>query len=572
MNARKLSVSLSLTLAGLALAAILLLMRSTVQAQPSAAVICVAATGTDNPGCGSVGSPCQTIQYAISQAGDDDEIRVAGGTYTGVQTHATPTEYRNPPTSGVITQVVYVDKAVTIQGGYTTTDSFAGPPDPAANPTIVDAKQQGRAMFVSADATVTGLRLTGGDAIGLGGHPNVGSPGAGGGIYLYQADGIVLERNTIVDNLAQSGGGVFAYQSNAKLTGNAILTNTATGYHYDFYGGGGVYLYESDAIMSDNNIVGNWGESGHGGGMYLRFSDATLFNNIISGNRSYWNGGGLYLHVSDGSRLFHNTISGNRTTTVYGDGGGLSLVASDAILADNVISGNAAGGSYNSYDGGGGLHLNDSWATLSRNTIISNTSARSGGGLVLRESNAKLDNNIIADNQAGPGVGYGPGTGAGVHVYRSNPGFDHTTLARNYGGDGSGVYVTGAAGRPSSMAMTNTIIVSHTVGITIAAGSTATLESTLWGTGSWANVTPWDGDGTVIPANDYQGNPDFVDYAARDYHIGPGSAALDKGVDTEDILDIDCEPHFYEDPDLGADEYWPPGTLKRVYLPLTLRE
>jgi hypothetical protein len=48
------------------------------------------------------------------------------------------------------------------------------------------------------------------------------------------------------------------------------------------------------------------------------------------------------------------------------------------------------------------------------------------------------------------------------------------------------------------MALTNTIIVSHTVGITVTAGSTATLEATLWGLGPWANLTDWGGDGAIL--------------------------------------------------------------------------
>lgn len=36
--------------------------------------------------------------------------------------------------------------------------------------------------------------------------------------------------------------------------------------------------------------------------------------------------------------------------------------------------------------------------------------------------------------------------------------------------------------------------------------------------------------------------------------------------------DIDHQPRPYLLPDLGADEYWPPGVLRYFYLPLLLRE
>jgi hypothetical protein len=50
-----------------------------------------------------------------------------------------------------------------------------------------------------------------------------------------------------------------------------------------------------------------------------------------------------------------------------------------------------------------------------------------------------------------------------------------------------------------------------------------------------------------------------------------GSAAIDVGVATSVSTDIDNEPRFGI-PDLGADEYWAPGTLKRVYLPLAVTQ
>lgn len=110
------------------------------------------------------------------------------------------------------------------------------------------------------------------------------------------------------------------------------------------------------------------------------------------------------------------------------------------------------------------------------------------------------------------------------------------------------------------------------VGITVAAGNTATLEATLWGMGPWANGTDWGGVGTVITGtHNYWGDPAFVDPDVGDYHIGPGSAAIDVGVDAGTRLDMDNQPRPYQGYDVGADEYWPPGALKHIYLPLVMR-
>ena len=76
----------------------------------------------------------------------------------------------------------------------------------------------------------------------------------------------------------------------------------------------------------------------------------------------------------------------------------------------------------------------------------------------------------------------------------------------------------------------------------------------------------------------YQYHPDKIGedgYASEpdtgDYHIDAGSAAIDKGIDAGVKTDIDFHPRPYLTPDLGSDEYWPPGTLKFIYLPLVLR-
>ncbi|MCX7707998.1 MAG: hypothetical protein N2204_08335, partial [Anaerolineae bacterium] len=76
----------------------------TAAALPSATVRYVAPGGA----CGGV-TPCYaTIQAAVDAAAAGDEIRVAAGTYSGVTAR------------GGSTQVVYLDKALTLRGGFTT--------------------------------------------------------------------------------------------------------------------------------------------------------------------------------------------------------------------------------------------------------------------------------------------------------------------------------------------------------------------------------------------------------------------------------------------------------------------
>jgi hypothetical protein len=276
-------------------------------------------------------------------------------------------------------------------------------------------------------------------------------------------------------------------------------------------------------------------------------------------------GGGLYIGNSSVT-LVANKISSNGATR----GGGLHVAANSIVtLTSNTITGNAVYDSCGAWcDGpkgtGGGLHLSDSTATLSNTLIANNQVEIAGGGLYVERSAITLTNTIVADNQITL-TGQITGTGSGLCVVGSSARLLHPTIARNSGGDGSGLHITGTA---STVAMTNTILVSHTVGITVTAGNTATLTATLWGTGTWANLADWGGAGTVITGTiNLWDDPDFVDPDRGDYHIGPNSAAIDAGVDAGVDGDIDGDPRPQgSDYDLGADEF-----VYHVYLPLVLR-
>ena len=135
-----LSLSLSLILCVVALAALLFLVGDPARAQGSTRY--VATTGADSGGCTNPGDPCRTLQYAVDVAGEGDVLKVAAGTYSGVHPRPAPPEYPYPPSTGIITQVVYLSKTLTIRGGYTTTNCFADPPHPEANPITLDAQEQ----------------------------------------------------------------------------------------------------------------------------------------------------------------------------------------------------------------------------------------------------------------------------------------------------------------------------------------------------------------------------------------------------------------------------------------------
>jgi hypothetical protein len=160
-----------------------------------------------------------------------------------------------------------------------------------------------------------------------------------------------------------------------------------------------------------------------------------------------------------------------------------------------------------------------------------------------------LANNVVAENRAGL-------SGAGLYVWASSPRLLHTTIAGNTGGEGSGIYVGDWSNSYSYLRMTNTILVSQTVGITVSAGNTAAMEATLWGSGSWANGDDWEGAGLIITGTlNYWDDPRFLQPGAADYHLSAASAAIDAGVDAAISVDIDRDPRpIGPGYDIGADE------------------
>jgi len=134
----------------------------------------------------------------------------------------------------------------------------------------------------------------------------------------------------------------------------------------------------------------------------------------------------------------------------FGQGGGLRLEGSDAILRDNTISANTAGGRTGQ---GGGLYLSNCNAQLDDNLITGNTSTNKGGGLYLNYGDALLTNNVIANNQATE-------NGSGSYLFESVSHWRHTTLVHNTGNQG--IYVDGGVAVP---VFTNTVLVSHTVAL-----------------------------------------------------------------------------------------------------------
>lgn len=489
-----------------------------------------------------------TVQEAVTAANPRDIIKVASGTYTDTND------------LGGTPQIVYLDKSMIVRGGYTT-DNW-GVPAPGANPTVLDAQGAGRVFYMTGvltniNVTLTGLTMTGGNAQGLGGYNDMGigrvPDGVGGGLFAISTT-LTLLNNQIVDNhaiapdeqlqqrIAGFGGGLALISCNAHVRDTTIADNTAQD------GGGGFAMASTTAWYSNTisrNLALNENPGkplvnppfGYGGGLTLlmNFGPVIVQDNTIANNSADLNGGGILVPYNFGPVFITgNTITGN-TSAWIGGGGVIDAGPPQITGTDNPV-------------------------LFSGNTLRANLGVH-GGGFMLTRATSFLSNNIFAENQASA-------VGSGLLLQTAVGHLTNNTFARHTRGDGSGISVTNLnpdiyppgdapTGLFTSTALlTNTILVSNTVGITVENASNVVLDTTLWGSGAWANAQDTGGAGTIVAHNDVTGDPAFVSPDTGNYHIGAASDARNQGTPTMLAVDIDGESLALKSGvDIGADQY-----------------
>ena len=528
-----------------------------------------AATGTGS--CANWTNAC-ALQTALGQATYGDEIWIATGTY-------------KPTASNDRNATFLLPNGVGTYGGFAGTETARSQRNWATNVVTLNGdigtagdNSDNAYNVVTAHGTdsqtvLDGVTVTG----GRGG-------GAGGGVYIDNNGSLTIANCRIADNSANYGGGLFQGSDNGRVVViNSRFELNTSGNH-----GGGLYVGGSVA-MTNTQVLSNTA-TWHGGGLHVNSGDTNLVGGLFSNNRtSNGNGGGVNLNNNvsvSGTQFISNTAGGSgggllqwnagytvTVTNAYfernragADGGGLWSRGNTIVTGTLVYSNSAAtwgGGVYvptgaatvngstlsgNVSARGGGIALNGSTAQVNRSLVLGNSVTTHGGGIDVWAAHLRLINVVVADNHAS--------LGNGVFLYGSSLDALHTTIARNSGGQGNGIYVE----YDSTLALTNTILVSQTVGITVTTGNTATLNGVLW-FGNGANT---GGAGSISAQNVTTGDPAF---AADGYHLTSRSAAIDHGVNSGVTSDIDGNRRpMGKGYDLGADEF-----RFTIYLPLVMR-
>ena len=203
----------------------------------------------------------------------------------------------------------------------------------------VDANGIDRVLHFHADADVnlSGLTLTGGNAV------------EGGGVFNDQADALI-EQSTIQSNTAQqNGGGIYNF-GDLNLLQTTVADNQAMGTLSG--GGGGVYnastLNVDQSTLSGNSTAAGIFGIGGGGAIFTEdVSSTTLTNSTLSGNVAINGDGGAILNAGSLTSV-SSTITEN--ISEQGEGGG--IVNRDAppepFVIDSIFGANGRpGGEFN---------------------------------------------------------------------------------------------------------------------------------------------------------------------------------------------------------------------------------
>jgi len=444
------------------------------------------------------GAPYTTIQDAVDAAAEYDSILVAAGTYLQQTNHAAPAGYTGPAT---IRQNVFIDKTVSIYGGYNT--SFTER-NPGVYMTVIEAAGTGRGLFIGPNGlpVIDGLVVRGGDASGYGGTA---WGDAGGGIFCDRSSAVII--NCVIESCSADGGGgvFFSYCDNFNLLHCDLAGNTAT------TSGGGAYVHSSGGFVEDCDFTSNHADT-MAGGVYIAYEFPWIDGNRFDTNSATDAGGGIVLYYT-GAR-----VAGNRLTN-------------------------------NGADNGAGISSYSSTGDLSGNQITGNTGVNHGAGIYLEDCTHRLINNFVCRNWL---MGTS-GTGSGIYCDGGNLSFLHNTMDINYGGDTSAVFLSSLTASPGTAYFVNQITADHARGIYADTGWNVTMESMLWS----ANTSDWIGPGSFsVGAGMLHGDPKFVNSMGDDYHIQSGSAAIDTGIDASVADDIDGHFRPWNGGfDIGADEF-----------------
>ncbi len=493
-----------------------------VRAEPhemhSGAVLYVSTQGKDaGNDCLSSTTPCQTVQHSIKVAQVGDYIHVAGGTYRGSM-------FESELGMGVTATVIITKEINSVLGGYSPDFSIR---DIDTYETRLDASGvPGAHVTVLANTNVRfgGFTLTGGNGAYSPEHLYY----PGGAMRVFGGSPTISDNKIINNQAYRKGGGIYA----GRGTTASIVNNT---------------------IISNSVITLGGGDTSDGGGIYVASGPVLIQGNTILSNIAREDGGGIYIGWNVEATIISNTIAYNRLLDPFdGQGAGIYTIGDNlqVVIRGNHIYANSLIGGFE----GSGLYIS-SPTIIDGNWIEDNYAPIEGSALCITDVTAPvtITNNIIVKNG-----------GIGVRLINNqNLRLFNNTIAMN---SYRGVQVSFPEADPIGLAtftLLNNIVASNgECGIYIENEGMQVLD--------YNDVVgqryQYCGFPDILDHN-LSINPTFVNPAAGDFHLLPGSPAINYGNRAfTPLIDYDgTQRSLYYQVDMGALEF----VYLRVFLPIT---
>ena len=350
----------------------------------------------------------------------------------------------------------------------------------------------------------------------------------GGGLYVNQAT--TVYSTTFAGNSAHKGGGLYA-------TNPLTISESFFSGNMSTLGGGGLYSFSGQTLIHDTGFMQN--QASTGGGVYVEKSAIIAEGSFIS-NTVSTGGGAVYSGVDaliGTLTIEQTTFTGNQATSSGG-----AIQANSVQVMGSSFTRNSAN------TGGGAISVNQLMG-ITNTLFLENSSSTDGGAIFM--PGYKPNDNIIVNalfvrNKA---TGQGDALWAGHPTGNSSNtvNIHYSTIVGDKSPNGEGVVA-----EYGKLNIYNTIVTSHTVGISASAQANVNEDFNLFfdnGSNTAGNVTPQSG----LTNHD----PLFVNPTMLNYKLSDGSPALDDGWDIYYTPTFD----FHNNPrplgwyDLGAFEH-----------------
>ncbi len=205
-------------------------------------------------------------------------------------------------------------------------------------------------------------------------------------------DNVSITNTQFLNNSAVQQGGAVKFNNGLAPDlniANCIFNGNSTS---DLASRGGALYIETPATAKVDSCKFSGNEAGDGASLYHFNGRLELSNSEFRTNMSHGTGGGdIYISgLSDSAFVWNCAVTEDTATT--GGTAGLWIENSIATLSRNTISGNYSGNVP-------GIYVDNSvWTSLDHNTILQNNSTGGGTGLSSMNSLLELEGNVLAEN------------------------------------------------------------------------------------------------------------------------------------------------------------------------------